>query len=310
MVAAASTVVAASTAAAGFMVAAATTSRSTLNLETTTMTRIHSSVGCAALAILTASIAAAQGPMQRTFLSAQDAAQALVVAVQNDDRRALKDVLGDAGLISTGDDSQDETDRRMFVDKYQEMHRLTREPDGTTVLYVGAENWPFPVPLLDKDGHWSFDADVGRLEVVMRRIGENEMKAAQVCQELVEAEKEYVATTGHYARRLVSDSGKHNGLYWKEDHESLRSPIGPFLAQAGAPHDPTPFHGYYYRVVSAKGGAVAFVAYPAEYRSSGVMTFIVGPEGTVYQRDLGPHTTQIAATIQSYEPGRTWRKVQ
>jgi hypothetical protein len=268
------------------------------------MIRMHS------IAILTASIAAAQGPAQSTFPSAQDAAQALVTAVQNDDQRALTDVLGDAGLISTGDDSQDQTDRRMFVEKYQEMHRLTREPDGTTVLYVGAENWPFPVPLLDKGGHWSFDADVGRLEVVMRRIGENEMKAAQVCQELVEAEKEYVATTGHYARQLVSDSGKHNGLYWDEDHESLRSPIGPFLAQAGAAHDPTPFHGYYYRVVSAKDGAVAFVAYPAEYRSSGVMTFIVGPGGTVYQRDLGPNTGQSATAIRSYAPDRAWQKVQ
>jgi hypothetical protein len=278
--------------------------------ETTTMTRIRSSVGCAALTILTASIAAAQGPVQRTFPSAQDAAQALVTAVETDNQRALTDMLGDAGLISTGDDSQDQTDRRMFVEKYQAMHRLTREPDGTTVLYVGAENWPFPVPLQDKDGRWSFDADVGRLEVVMRRIGENELKAAQVCRELVEAEKEYVATTGHSARQLVSDSGKHNGLYWQEDHESLRSPIGPFLAEAGAAHDPTPFHGYYYRVVSAKGGAVAFVAYPAEYRSSGVMTFIVGPEGIVYQRDLGPRTEQIATTIHSYAPDRTWQNVQ
>jgi hypothetical protein len=268
------------------------------------MIRMHS------IALLTASIAAAQAPAQTTFHSAQDAAQALVTAVENDDRRTLTAVLGDAGLIATGDDGQDQTDRRMFVEKYQEMHRLTRQPDGTTVLYVGAENWPFPVPLLDKDGHWSFDADVGREEVAMRRIGENEMKAVQVGQELPEAEKEYVATAGHYARRLVSDSGKHNGLYWQEDHQSLRSPIGPFLAKAGAAHDPTPFHGYYYRVLSAKGGAVAFVAYPAEYRSSGVMTFIVGPEGTVYQRDLGVHTEQIATTMRSYEPNRAWQKVQ
>jgi hypothetical protein len=262
------------------------------------MTRAHSSVGCAALAILTASIAAAQGPVQRTFPSAQDAAQALVTAVQNDDRRTLTDVLGNAGLISTGDDSQDQLDRQMFVEKYQQMHRLTREPDGTTVLYVGAENWPFPVPLLDKDGHWSFDADAGRQEVVMRRIGENEMNAAQVSEELSEAEKEYLATTGHYARQIVSDSGKHNGL-----------PIGPFLAKASAAHDPTPFHGYYYRMVSAKGGAVSFVAYPAEYRSSGVMTFIVSPEGAVYQRDLGSRTEQIATAMRSYAPGRGWQKV-
>ena len=274
------------------------------------MKRMHSSVGCAALAILTASVAMAQGPAQATFSSAQDAAQALVTAVQKDDQRTLTNVLGDAGLISTGEDSQDQTDRQMFVEKYQEMHRLTREPDGTTVLYVGAENWPFPVPLMYKDGHWSFDADVGREEVAMRRIGENEMKAAEVSQELIEAEKEYRATTGHYARQLVSDSGKHNGLYWKEDHESLRSPIGPLLAQAGAAHDPTPFHGYDYRVLSVKGGAVAFVAYPAEYRSSGVMTFIVGPNGKVYQRDLGSHTEQIATAMRSYAPGRAWQKVE
>ena len=255
------------------------------------MTRIYSRVGCAALVILTASIAAAQ----TTFPSAQDAAQALVTAVQNDDRRALADVLGDPDLITTGDDSQDETDRRKFVEKYQQMHRLTREPDGTTVLYVGAENWPFPVPLRYQYGRWSFDAAIGRQEVQMRRIGENETKAAQVCQELVEAEKEYLATMGHYARRFVSDSGQHNGLYW-EDQESLRSPIGPLLAQAGAAHDPTPFHGYYYRLVSAKRGTVSFVAYPAEYRSSGVMTFFVGLDGVTHQRDLGPRTKQIATT--------------
>jgi len=255
------------------------------------MTRMYSSVGCAALVILTASIAAAQ----TTFPSAQDAAQALLTAVQNDDRRALADVLGDPDLITTGDDSQDETDRRRFVEKYQQMHRLTREPDGTTVLYVGAENWPFPVPLRYTYGRWSFDAAIGRQEIQMRRIGENETKAAQVCQELVEAEKEYLATMGHYARQFVSDSGQHNGLYW-EDQESLRSPIGPLLAQAGAAHDPTPFHGYYYRMVSAKSGAVSFVAYPAEYRSSGVMTFIVGPDEKVYHRDLGPRTKEIATT--------------
>jgi hypothetical protein len=255
------------------------------------MTRIHASVGGAALVILTASIAAAQA----TFPSAQDAAQALVTAVQNDDRRALADVLGDPDLITTGDDSQDATDRRKFVEKYQQMHRLTREPDGTTVLYVGAENWPFPVPLLYKYGRWSFDAAIGRQEIQMRRIGENETKAAQVCQELVEAEKEYLATMGHYARQFVSDSGKHNGLYWEEDHQNVRSPIGPLLAHAGAAHDPTPFHGYYYRIVSAKGGAVSFVAYPAEYRSSGVMTFFVGLDGVTHQRDLGPRTATTTA---------------
>jgi hypothetical protein len=305
------------------------------------MARMNSHVGRAALVMVMTSLGwspemvAAQNPGRQSFPSAQAASQALVVAAQHDDQQALTKLLGaGAGLIATGDDGQDRTDRQLFVEKYQQQHRWTEEPDGTTILYVGAENWPFPVPLVHTGSRWYFDADAGKQEVVMRRIGENEIEAIQVSQELVDAQKEYAASsgagnnTGQYATRLISTNAKRDGLYWKGTGND-RSPIGPLLANAdaGAGHSPTPFHGYYYRVLNGQGanapggaksydvngrmtGGFAFVAYPAEYRSSGVMTFIVGQDGIVYQRDLGPKTAKIASAMRTYDPSSAWQKVE
>jgi hypothetical protein len=282
----------------------------------------------------------AQQAGQTTFPSAEEASRALFVAVQGDDQQALVEILGPAGkeIISSGDAVEDANSRHQFVQKYQEMHRLAKEPDGTTTLYIGAENWPLPIPLVNQGGAWHFDTEAGKPEILFRRIGQNELMAMQVCHELVDAEKEYYAkprgddAVKQYAQRFVSDEGGHNGLYWWGANDEPESPIGPLLAKAcrdGSTKQRStgliPFHGYYYRLLTsqgkhAPGGAenyivngkmtrgFAFVAYPAEYRSSGVMTFIVNQDGIIYEKDLGPKTADIVQTLTAYDPDKTWHR--
>jgi hypothetical protein len=220
------------------------------------------------------------------------------------------------------------------VQKYQQCHRLVREPDGTTTLYIGAENWPTPIPLLNKGNSWYFDTAAGEQEILFRRIGLNEMSAIRVCQQLVAAQKEYYASHKEYAQRIFSSEGQHNGLYWKVTGSEPESPIGPLVAAAsyeGYPEHqngvPTPFRGYYYRILTRQGkngpgGAksyivngkmtdgFAFLAYPAEYRSSGVMTFIVDQDGVVYQKDLGKKTQALPKAVKEYDPDTTWQKLE
>ena len=247
----------------------------------------------------------------------------------------MLDILGpDAKqIVSSGDDTQDAEGRANFVQKYQEMHRLVKEPDGTTTLYIGAENWPTPIPLMNKGSSWYFDTEAGKKEILYRRIGENEMSTIRVCQELVAAQKEYRSMQhDEYAQKIFSDEGQHNGLYWKAGEGERPSPIGPLVASAvaegyskGQNGAPTPFHGYYYRILTRQGAngpggaksyiangkmtkGFAFIAYPAEYRSSGVMTFIVSEDGVVLQRDLGKMTGAVVKAMQEYNPGPTWKK--
>jgi len=269
---------------------------------------------------------------QQKFSSAVEATQALVTAVQKDDQTALLKILGANAedIVSSGDAAEDKNDRDQFAQKYQQMHRLVTEPDGTTTLYIGAENWPTPIPLVHKGSEWYFDTAAGKQEILYRRVGKNEMSAIQVCRELVDAEKEYYGQphdgdqASQYAQKLFSDPGKHNGLYWEASSGGSASPIGPLLAQAeAASHDHQPFQGYYFQLL--KGERVgqgersyvvdgkmtrgfAFIAYPAEYRSSGVMTFLVNQDGVVYEKDLGPRTAQIAKTLTRYNRDATWRK--
>lgn len=273
---------------------------------------------------------------QKTFSSAEAASDALVTAAQNDDENAMIQILGPDGkqIVSSGDDIEDEHTRSNFVQKYQEMHRLVAEPDGTTTLYIGAENWPTPIPLVNKANLWYFDTDAAKKEILFRRVGQNEMSAIRACQELVAAEKEYFSKEhNEYAQNFVSEEGKHNGLYWLADQDQFESPIGPLLANAGSQGGlaknlnggPVPFHGYYFRILTRQGknapgsaadfivagkmtDGFAFLAYPAEYRSSGVMTFIVGKDGVVYEKDLGENTVARAKAIKEYNPNSTWQK--
>jgi hypothetical protein len=279
----------------------------------------------------------AQPQGRKTFSSPEDACTALVTATQNGDEKVMLDILGPDGkqIVSSGDESEDAQSRANFVQRYQEMHRLVKEPDGTTILYIGPENWPTPIPLVNKGNSWYFDTEAGKQEILYRRIGRNELSTIRVCRELVAAQKEYYSThNNEYARKIFSDEGQHNGLYWKSADGESQSPIGPLVASAFAKGStssqdsaPTPYLGYYYRIQasreknspgSAKSHMVngkrtegfAFVAYPAEYRSSGVMTFIVDEDGVVYQKDLGKKTDILANAMKEYHANSGWQKAE
>jgi hypothetical protein len=275
---------------------------------------------------------------QRTFASAEDASRALFDALQLQNEQAPLSILGPAGkeILSSGDATEDSDARAGFIVKYQEMHRFVTEPDGTVTLVVGAENWPFPIPLVNHHGSWYFDTDAGKDEIVFRRIGRNELAAMEACRDLVTAQKQYFAhppgdLPKQFAQRLVSDEGRHDGLYWHGADDEFDSPINPLIAYArqNLPTDQVgehvPFNGYMFRILTsqgphAPGGAkdyivdgkmtagFAFVAYPVEYRSSGVMTFIVDQSGTIYEKDLGPDTTRLAQAVTAYDPDSTWHK--
>jgi hypothetical protein len=277
----------------------------------------------------------AQEKGQKTFSSAEDASHALVTAVESGDEKAIVDVLGQDAkqVVSSGDEVEDKQNRAIFVEKYEEMHRLVKEPDGTINLYIGAENWPTPIPIVNKGDSWYFDTQAGKKEILFRRIGRNEISTMRVCQELVAAQKEYYSTEhNEYAGKILSDEGQHNGLYWKAADGEPQSPIGPLVASAVAEGygksqggAPTPYRGYYYRILvrqgkNGSGGAksyivngkmtkgFAFVAYPAEYKSSGVMTFVVNEDGVVYQKDLGNKTVVLAKAMKEYNPDSSWEK--
>jgi hypothetical protein len=277
----------------------------------------------------------AQQKGQKTFSSPEEASAALFAAIQGNDEKALLDIFGPDGkqIVSSGDDVEDAQSRANFAQKFQEMHRLVKEPDGTITLYIGAMNWPTPIPIVNSGNSWHFNTDAGKKEILARRIGRNELSAIHVCQELVAAEKEFYSSQQQvYAQKIFSDSGQQNGLYWKAADGGPQSPIGPLVAAAvaeGYTKDqndaPTPYRGYYYRILTrqgenAPGGAksylpggkmtegFAFVAYPAEYRSSGVMTFIVDQDGVVYQKDLGKDTGAVAKSMKEYNPNATWQK--
>ncbi|MFZ3331623.1 MAG: DUF2950 domain-containing protein [Candidatus Acidiferrales bacterium] len=280
-------------------------------------------------------IARAQSSGQKTYPSAEAAGQALADAAAKNDVKAMLEVLGPQGkkIISSGDPAQDQENRSNFANRYKAMHRMVTEPDGTTTLYVGAENWPSPIPLMKKGNIWYFDTVAGKKEILYRRIGKNELSAIRVCQQLVAAQKQYYSQENkEYAQRFVSDEGKQNGLYWPGSDPKSEGLIGPLLANAGSdgvvPGSPTghePFRGYYYQILdgqgeNAQGGAssyvvdgkmtkgFAFVAYPAIYRDSGVMTFLVGPDGVVYEKDLGKRTAERVKAMKAYDPDSTWQK--
>lgn len=284
----------------------------------------------------------AQQSGEKTFSSPGDAVLALYNAAKANDAQALNAIFGSNAqkILHTGDDVADKNAVSSFVPRYDQMHRVVIEPDGTATLYVGAENWPAPIPIVkNSSGQWYFDTEAGVKEILYRRVGTNENDAIDTLHTLVEAQCEYASTardgdkTKHYALKFISTEGKQDGLHWKTDDNQAPSPIGPLIADAaGQGYEVrqgkgTPFHGYYFRMLTkqgpaAKGGArdylvngqlahgFAFVAYPAEYRNSGVMTFIVNQNGVVYERDLGTDTGKIGAEMSEYNPDPTWRPIE
>jgi hypothetical protein len=237
---------------------------------------------CALLAAGSVDLCLAAPSGQPTFASADDAGRALVSAVQKHDERTVKAILGGGSeLISSNDNVEDALDRDRFVQKYQEMHRLVRGIDGITTLYIGAENWPFPVPLAPRNGTWRFESKAGSKEIRFRRIGENEVAAIGMCATLVAAET-------------------HPGLDSEADHL-----VETLFPEGKAVKKPNLFRGYYYRILSHFPGEITAIAYPAAYRSSGVMTFIATQNGGVQEKDLGPNTANIAGTMSGH-PDASW----
>lgn len=240
----------------------------------------------------------AQDAQPKTFASAGEAANALFEAAKKEDETAVEAILG-AGkeVTSSGDEEEDKLEHEQFTQKYQEMHRLVQESDGTTVLYIGAENWPFPIPLVQKNGAWYFDTATGKQEILFRRIGENEATAIAVCEEFA------IAKNDERAKAASED------------------PITQFAESllSAANSDSKLFHGYYFRIVtnsaseassSGKGrGSLKLVAYPAEYKSSGVMTFVITRRGLVFEKDLGPSTPTVAPQMK-VRSGSNWRPAE
>jgi Protein of unknown function (DUF2950) len=290
--------------------------------------------------ILAATAIAAESSGQQLFPSGAAAAKALVAAAHADDMAALSSILGgDAKeILSSGDPVADNNARENFVAKYDEMHRLAYDDKGQVLLYLGAYNWPFPIPLVKKGDGWVFDTASGKKELLYRRIGSNELFTIDVLADLAEEQQEYASQTlddggvKQFAQKIQSDPGKHNGLHWPVSSGEEESPIGPQIADAttegyrtGA-GNPIPFHGYYYRIITrqgknAPGGAkdyleqgkmtqgFAFLAYPATYRASGVMTFMINQDGVIVQKDLGVDTAKVASEITEYNPDATWDEV-
>ena len=280
--------------------------------------------------------AMAQEKGQRTFSTPAAASEALYTAAKANDEKELLEIFGPGGkeILYSGDDAEDAKSRATFVHVYEEMHRLVEEPNGTVILYIGARNWPVPIPIVNQRNVWYFDTEAGKQEILFRRIGRNEISAIQTCQQLAAAEKEFLQERHEYAQKIFSDEGQQNGLYWQVAEGQADSPIGPLVAQAvaeGYAKDargaPVPYHGYYFHILTSQGknspdgaksyiidgkmtGGFAFVAYPAEYRSSGVETFLVGMDGVVFEKDLGNETEAIAGSMKQFNPDSTWRRAE
>jgi hypothetical protein len=238
---------------------------------------------CALFAAGSVELCLAAPSSQITFASPDDASHALASAVQRHDEPTARQILGGGSeLISSADKVEDTLDRERFAQKYQEMHRLVRESGGITTLYIGAENWPFPVPLVSRSGTWRFESKVGAEEIRFRRIGENEVTAIGMCATLVTAET-------------------HPGA----DSEADRL-VKTLLPQVNGASKPILLRGYYFRILPSSGGPVAAIAYPAMYRSSGVMTFIATQNGGVAEKDLGPNTANIARSMTGYQADASW----
>ena len=275
---------------------------------------------------------------QQRFNTPDTAVEALVAAARSGDRRTVLSILGPGSqeLVSSGDPVADDNIKQEFLAAYDAQHRIVSESGKPSVLVMGQNDWPFPIPLVQKDGQWSFDTAAGREEILARRIGLNELGAIKAALAYYDAQNEYAdkfkGKTGQavYAQKIVSSPGKKDGLYWPTSGSEPDSPLGEAVAAAtqqgyrvGAGE---PFHGYYYKILTGQGpnapggpvdyvvrgnmiGGFGLVAYPAEYGNSGIMTFIINNDGDVYERDLGPRTGRIASRMSEFNPDHNWRKV-
>ncbi|MCM0081404.1 DUF2950 domain-containing protein [Geomonas sp. Red32] len=289
-------------------------------------------------------MAAGTEAAQLTFPTPEAASQAMVDAVKEKDRQRLARIFGPAFKdLEPGDPVEEAAEFDHFASHVAEGVQLVKEGDGKATLQIGSEKWPFPIPVVKKNGVWAFDTTAGREEILNRRIGHNELLAINVCRSYVDAQKEYYnmpdqggAPIPKYAQHMISRPGTRNGLYWPTAPGMKQSPLGPLVAKAKeegymAPRKPgehgrRPFHGYYFRILkkqekSAPGGKFSYVingnmvaghalvAYPSRWGVSGVMTFIVNQSGRVYQKNLGPKTADIARKMTAYNPDPSWKLV-
>jgi DUF2950 family protein len=277
-------------------------------------------------------------PPQRTFDTAQQAAEAMTLAAQNDDVSALIEIFGPDGknFVSTGDDVQDKNARASFAALAKEKMHVDTDPHNPrrATLSVGNEEWPVPVPIIKQGAKWHFDSKAGRTEILDRRIGANELDVISICRGYAEAQKEYASEihddsgVNQYAQRIISTPGKHDGLSWRNPDGSEGGPVAEVIAKAieeGYTSKSGPYHGYYFKTLTGQGpaaplgqidyvvggvmiGGFALVAWPAEYQVTGVQTFIVSYDGNVYQKDFGSGTAKIASAIERYNPDKTWHR--
>jgi len=293
--------------------------------------------GVAWFGIAPAALAAA--PRQITFASPEAATEALVAATRGGKTTDLEKILGPSGrqLIFSGDPVADREGREKFAADYAQRHAIEPDSETKAILVIGAEEWPFPIPLVKQGAVWRFDTEAGADEILNRRIGRNELNAIQVCGAIVDAEREYASKdrTGagfpEYAQKLMSSPGKRDGLYWPAS-AGEESPIGPLVVAARAegyaaktaPAKPAPYHGYFYRILKQQGqaapggahgyvvkghmiGGFALVAFPAKYGDSGVMSFVVNQDGVIYEKNLGPDTGAIGRGMTVFDPDAGWK---
>ena len=281
----------------------------------------------------------ASGTRGRPFTTPEEGATALVGALKPLNVEELRSILGPDGedIINSGDEVADRQAAEEFVASYERKHRIEVEDDMATLM-VGEDEWPMPIPLVRKGDLWRFDTDEGKDEILARRIGRNELGAIESCRAIVDAQREFAAMSGRpsepvYAQKFASDPGQRNGLYWETRPGEPLSPLGEEVVGAVAEGyggrtstGPRPFHGYCFRMLNAQGpsapggarsyvvggrmtGGFAVVAWPVEYRNSGIMTFLVSNRGVVYQKDLGSRTERLAAEMSTFDPDSGWEIV-
>jgi hypothetical protein len=292
------------------------------------------------LIVLLTACSKSNKPAYRVFASPDDAGNALLEAAKSGDQNAVLAIFGPESkeIIFSGDAVQDNGVVGAFVAAYGTMHRWRKMPDEAQVLVIGADNFAFPIPVKKNGaGQWFFDTAAGKDEILARRIGRNELAVIDICGALADAEAEYFSQrhegAKQYAVKFISDSGKQNGLYWDSPEGQPKSPLGPLVAFAttegysAKPNSHAPFHGYYFHMLDRQGshaqggareyvvdgkmvGGFAFVAYPAEYRNSGVMTFIINQDGILLQKDLGKTTADTPTAVTAFDPDASWSPVQ
>jgi len=291
---------------------------------TMTMRKLNLTLGILAIC----GSAAAQ--TQRTFPSAQAAADALIDAAQKRDVAQVTAIFGPQGksVLMSGDADRDKAEMAEFAQLAQDKHELQPDPmnKNRSVLFVGTQDWPFPVPIVNANGQWRFDAAQGAFEMSTRRIGGNELDAIEICAGYVEAQQKYATVDRNgdgiyqYAQRIMSSSGKQDGLFWSGSSEPL---VPRAFAEAAVSTNPKPYHGYYFRVLTSQGsdapggahnylaktsmiGGFGLVAWPAEYGVTGVQTFIVNQDGMIYERDMGKQASSLVPPVAAFDPGKSW----